>query len=143
MRKQRRGEWRVTGWLAVAALILMAAWAMCGCTRTVYEPVETVRTEYKDKVREIHTTDSVTDTRFVFIKGDTVLDYRDRVKWREKLVHDSIYIHKTDSVPVPYPVEKRLTRWQQTKMDYGGMAIGVVIAMICVAVIWLIKKFRK
>lgn len=126
--------------LIIAVLLMLAT---CSCTRTVYEPMVEVRTEYKDKVVEVHTTDSVTDTRFVFIKGDTVLDYRDRVKWREKLVHDSIYIHKTDSIPVPYPVERELTRWEQTKMDFGGMAIGGLLAVACVAVVWLIKKFRK
>lgn len=50
---------------------------------------------------------------------------------------------KSDSIPVPYPVEKQLSRWEQTKMDFGGIAIGVFIAVICVAVIWLIRKFRK
>lgn len=136
----------VTALLGSTALLITAAVLIavcCGCTRTVYEPVESVSTEYKDKVREIHATDSVTDTRFVFIKGDTVIDYRDRVKWREKLVHDSIYIHKTDSIPVPYPVERKLSRWEQTKIDYGGEAIVAVAGLLCVAVIWLIRKFRK
>ena len=50
---------------------------------------------------------------------------------------------KSDSIPVPYPVEKQLTKWQQTKMDFGGIAIGAVIAVVCVAVVWLIRKFRK
>lgn len=50
---------------------------------------------------------------------------------------------KSDSIPVPYPVEKQLTKWEQTKMDFGGIAIGAIIAVACVAVVWLIKKFRK
>ncbi len=50
---------------------------------------------------------------------------------------------KSDSIPVPYPVERELTRWQQTKMDFGGIAIGAIIAVVCVAVVWLIKKFRR
>ena len=126
--------------LIIAGLFMLA---LCSCTRTVYEPVEVVRTEYKDKVVERVTIDSVTDTRFVFIKGDTVIDYRDRVKWKEKLIHDSIYIERTDSIPVPYPVERKLSRWEQTKMDFGGMAIGAVAVVICAAVVWLVKKFRK
>ncbi len=50
---------------------------------------------------------------------------------------------KSDSIPVPYPVEKHLTKWQQTKQDFGGVAIGVIIAVACTAVVWLIRKFRK
>ena len=50
---------------------------------------------------------------------------------------------KSDSIPVPYPVERRLNAWEQTKQDYGGYAIVILAVVVCVAVIWLIKKFRK
>lgn len=116
---------------------------LTGCASTRYVPVETVRTEYKDKVREIHTTDSVVDTRLVLVKGDTVVDWRDRVRWRDHFVHDSIYIERTDTIREPYPVERKLSWWEQTKMDFGGMAIGALVVMLCAAVLWLIKKFRK
>lgn len=125
--------------LAAAGFVWLAV-MLSGCTSTRYVPVETVRTEYKDKIREVHTTDSVIDTRFVFVKGDTVIDYRDRVKWRDRYVHDTCTVVKTDSIAVPYPVERELTWWQQTKMDFGGMALGAVVAALCVAVVWLLKK---
>ena len=125
--------------LAAAGFVWLAV-MLSGCTSTRYVPVETVRTEYKDKIREVHTTDSVIDTRFVYVKGDTVIDYRDRVKWRDRYVHDTCTVVKTDSIAVPYPVERELTWWQQTKMDFGGMALGAVVAALCVAVVWLLKK---
>lgn len=50
---------------------------------------------------------------------------------------------KADSIPVPYPVERKLTKWEQTKLDDGGYAIVALAAIVCVAVVWLIKKFRK
>lgn len=50
---------------------------------------------------------------------------------------------KSDSIPVPYPVERKLTKWEQSKQDVGGIAIGAIIAAICIAVVWLIRKFRK
>lgn len=50
---------------------------------------------------------------------------------------------KSDSIPVPYPVEKKLTQWQQTKMDFGGFALGGVAVALCIAVVWLIRKFRR
>ena len=50
---------------------------------------------------------------------------------------------KAGTTRVPYPVERPLSRWEQTKMDLGGFALGGVAAALCVAVIWLIRKFRK
>lgn len=50
---------------------------------------------------------------------------------------------KSDSIPVPCPVEKKLTQWQQTKMDFGGFALGGVAVALCIAVVWLIRKFRR
>lgn len=149
MRRKDYDPMRRWGCAGVIALYALAAagfvWLavmLSGCTSTRYVPVETVRTEYKDKVREVHTTDSVVDTRFVYVKGDTVIDYRDRVKWRDRYVHDTCTVIKTDSIAVPYPVERELTWWQQTKMDFGGMALGAVAVALCVAVVWLARRRR-
>lgn len=130
-------------WILLVAAFIGAAVMLSGCSQTKYVPVETVRTEYKDKIREVHTTDSVVDTRFLFVKGDTVIDYRDRIKWRDRFVHDTVNVVLTDSVPVPYPVEKKLSPWQQTKQDYGGWALITVAVMLLAAVVWLAKKFRR
>lgn len=123
--------------------LLVTALCLCACTRTVYEPVETVRTEYKDRVHEVQTADSVTDTRFVWVSGDTVVSWRDRVKWRERVVRDTVSVIRTDTVREPYPVERELTRWERTKMDLGGVALGGVAVAVCAAVVWLARKFRK
>ena len=50
---------------------------------------------------------------------------------------------KTDSVQVPYPVERELSRWERVKMDVGGVAIGVAGAALCIAVWWLIRRFKR
>lgn len=121
---------------------LLAA-LLCGCTRTVYEPVETVRTEKDVVTRWLTDTMIQNDTRFIFVKGDTVIDWRDRWRERTKEVHDTVYIERTDSVPVPYPVERELSRWERVKVDYGGFALGLVGSVLAVAVIWLAKKFRR
>lgn len=129
-------------------IIALVTWGLfflllTGCTTTKYVPVESVKTEYKDKIKEVHTTDSVVDTRFVYVKGDTLIDYRDRVKWRDRYIHDSLYIERHDSIRVPYPVEKPLTKWQQAKMDFGGTAMGGVAIALCFAVVWLVKRFKR
>lgn len=118
-----------------------------GCTRKVYIPIESVvsRTDtvYSAKVR----VDSVImrDSVAVFQKGDTVLITKYRDRYRVKELTDTVYQSAIDSVKisVPYPVERELSRWERTKMDFGGMAIGALVIALCVAVAWLIKKFRK
>lgn len=118
-----------------------------GCTRKVYIPIESVvsRTDtvYSAKVR----VDSVImrDSVAVFQKGDTVLITKYRDRYHVKELTDTVYQSAIDSVKVsvPYPVERELSRWERTKMDFGGMAIGALVIALCVAVAWLIKKFRK
>ncbi len=67
------------------------------------------------------------------------LTQRDSIIAALRLQLESI---KADSVPVPYPVERELTRWERAKMDFGGMALGAVAVAICVVVVWLARKFR-
>ncbi len=50
---------------------------------------------------------------------------------------------KSDSIPMPYPVEKQLTKWEQTKMDFGGFAIGGLAALIAVVIIWIVRAVRR
>ncbi len=124
-------------------IVIGIALMLSACTTTKYVPVETVRTEYKDKMHEVITTDTVTDTRFVYVKGDTVVDWRDRVRWRDRVVHDSVYITLTDSVPVPYPVERELSAWERAKQDYGGWAMAVCVAAVVALAAWMARRFRR
>lgn len=60
---------------------------------------------------------------------------------RLRVINDSLSALKSDSIPVPYPVEKKLTRWQQTKIDWGGEAI-VILGIISFTICWLTLKRR-
>lgn len=137
-----KAAWGMLLALSVTALILMCLVAT-GCSRKVYVPLETMRTEKDVVTRWLTDTVIQNDTRFIFVKGDTVIDWRDRWRERIKEVHDTLYIERTDTVRVPVPVERKLKKWEQTKMDFGGAAIGATVVVLCIAVIWLIKKFRK
>lgn len=130
----------VIGWVLIAVLAVMCI----GCKSVQYVPVETVRTDtcYVNKIR----TDSVyvRDSVVVERGGDTIKVTAWR--WRERYVvqRDTIYRSKTDSISVPYPVERKLTLWKKMKQDIGGIAIGAFIVVVSAVVIWLnIKKMRK
>lgn len=168
--------------LLIAILMMLAVAIMAsGCTRTVYEPVETVRTEYVEadttglyeRLRDFFesmysretSSDSVIDRqketvvlkengdtarhdteRIVYVSSRREKELEHEVRQRDSII-DSLRLQlasvKSDSIPVPYPVERKLSRWEQTKMDLGGIALGGVAVALCAAVIWLIRKFRK
>ena len=116
---------------------------LSGCRNVKYVPVETVRvdTTYINKVQKdsIYQRDSI----YVMEKGDTITVYRDRYLYRDKMVRDTVYINRTDSVQVPYPVERPLSRWQQVKLDVGGLAIGGIAVGVLVVVGWLVYRMRR
>jgi hypothetical protein len=74
-------------------------------------------------------------------KGDTIRIEKWHIKYVEKLVRDTAYIAKIDSVPVPYPVVKEvpaeLTWWQQTRLHLANI---VLWAVLTVGAWWLIRK---
>lgn len=158
--------WLTPVFLAVG--ILLMAVLMGSCTRRVYIPVENTTVRTDTVTHYINGTDSVTviervyesDTRYDSIAP--IVDSLGRVlgyeRWhfrertqkdsreieRLKSLVDSLKAMKRDSVdrPVPYPVERKLTRWEQTKQDFGGMFLGSLIAVLAVAV-WIIKRKRR
>lgn len=134
-----RGFANVITYLSLLVAVIALAMILFGCRSTELVPVETVRTEWRDRVREVHDTTTVSDTRFVYVKGDTVVDIRWYDRVREVYLYDTVLSVRTDSVPVPYPVEKRLTRWEQLKMDYSTYVI-LALTFGMVIVFWLVKK---
>lgn len=108
-------------------LLLVLAIVVGGCrTKTVYLPVETVKTEYRDKFFK----DSVYmyDSVFVKLKGDTVWLEKYKYQYRDKLVKDSVFIN--DTIRIAYPVVEtkevnRLHTWQILLMCMGAVLIGL------------------
>lgn len=122
-------------------LLCIAAWLMFSCRSIQYVPVETVKIEYKDrlKIDSIIKYDSIFYNRYM--KGDTVFLTKEKYKYLDKIkiVRDSVF--RTDSISVPYPVEKQLSNWQKVKMDVGGWAIGVASCLLVILAIYVIRRF--
>ena len=135
-------------WLALMLLVMAALMLSGGCTRKVYIPTEHIVYSTDTVYEAVLRVDSVIqrDSVAVIQKGDTVLITRYRDRYRVKERTDTVYKAKTDSVRVrePYPVERELTKWEQTKMDFGGMFLGGLIAVVVSAVIvWIVKRKRR
>ena len=120
-------------------LLVLSLLLLTGCRSVKYVPVETVRidTIYQSKIEKdsIHIHDSI------YVKewqnGDTI--YKDRDRWHteyiDKLVHDTIYQSKTDSIQVPYPVEKELTWWEEVKIKFSEVIFLVISVLFGVILI--------
>lgn len=116
---------------------------LTGCRSVRYVSVPEYHTEYKVRTDSFIKRDSVWvhDSVSVWMKGDTVF------KEKLKKVYNDHYIYtnktdtmmKTDSVRVPFPVEKKLGRWEQIKVDYF-VPICCVLAIILLSLLWLIKR---
>lgn len=120
-------------------LFILLALLLAGCTKTMYVPVESVRTEYQDRYHRdsIYLLDSV----FVREKGDTVLIHKYSIEYRDRIRVDSFC--KTDSIQVPYPVEMQLGKWEQAKMDVGGVAIGALLLVFVIGVWKIVGRDRR
>ena len=113
------------------------------CRSVKYVPVETAKTDsvYVNKVQR----DSIRlqDSIFVFVKGDTVRIEKYKYLYRDRVVVDTVRLVERDSVQVPVPVEKPLTRWQKWKLDLGGFAMAAILALLAFGIFRLVRKLRK
>jgi len=106
-----------------------------------YIPVESVKTEYRDKIVK----DSVYlyDSIYIKEKGDTLIMERYRYMYKDRFIRDSVFIN--DTIRVPYPVEvvkqvkKPLTGWQNFQVWSGRFAIGAVLLML---ISFILKRKR-
>lgn len=118
---------------------------LTGCKSVEYVPVPEYHHDsiYFTKVQfdSIWQHDSIYVREYT--KGDTV--YLEHTKWhtkyKEVAVHDTSYVERIDSVSVPVPVERKLSRWEQIRLDYGGYALLIVIFAFIYIIYRLTRKF--
>ena len=128
-------------------VIVLSMLCLIGCKTVKFVPVPEYHTLYKTRVDTVQRWDSVyfRDSVYIATKGDTV--FLTKTQWRERF--RNVYHTKTDtvmqldSIRVPYPVEKPLTKWQRWKMDAGGWAMGVAAVLVILVIIKVTKIAHK
>lgn len=136
--------------LIVLCLLFLALMLLTSCrtTRTAEREYITQHdTAYIDRMQRdsIYLRDSIYHE--VVAKGDTIYStkYIERTKFRDRFIHDSVYIHKTDTVLVDVvkEVERKPTFAQRTKNWLGSVFIFFMIlfAIYIIARI-LLKKIK-
>lgn len=137
---------RIKGFLwGIMTCILISM--LTGCKSVQFVPVETVKTDsvYIDRFQRdsIYQRDSVFVNRWT--AGDTV--YQDKVVWkyvyRDKVKYDTVAILRSDTINVPYPVECKLSKWEQLKLNVGGWAISIIIIIVLIVMGCMVYKLKK
>ena len=106
----------------------------CGAARKQIETIYLRDTTYISKVQ----VDSVfrRDSVFVKEKNDTIYIYKEKVRDRYRLLRDTVYRHKVDSVYIDrvreVKVEKELTAWQKFRLR----GFWTLLAAIACWIVW-------
>lgn len=99
-------------------------------TKTVYIPIDSVKTEYKDRLQ----LDSVRlyDSIYVRESNDTIRIERYKYLYRDKVIRDSVFV--TDLVQVPYPIIEykevnKLSTFQLFQMWCGRIGLALLLLL--------------
>ena len=82
----------------------------------------------------------------VLSKADTIYQtkYVHKVVYRDALRADTMIVERVDTIRLPYPVERQLSKWEKIKLDFGGMSLGgIVIFVLSAVAIWLLRRKRN
>ena len=132
----------ISAWSMVIGFIVLCWYLLAGCSPKV---VTVERVKHDSIYITKHQRDSIWQHDSIYVKeyskGDTV--FVEVTKWvdryKELLKVDTAYIERIDSIPVPYPIEKKTTLWQKSQYCLTGAGIVVVLAIIA----WISKLLYK
>lgn len=121
----------------------MVSALLVGCSSVRYVPVESVRTDSVYIYRNVTTSVTIKDSLVIDRSADTIKVTQYKYVGERYENTDTVYINRVDTVRIPYAVEKQLGKWEQAKIDIGGMAIGLVCGVILIVFGWIVYKARR
>lgn len=131
---------KATAMIVVAIIVAM----LTGCKTS--DPVVVERISHDTIYRLQLSRDSIMVRDSIYItermQGDTLILTRDRwhTAYRDRLMHDTTYISKCDTIPQVVEVEKRLTAWQRVRQDLGTMLIFFALLFAATYIILRLKE---
>ena len=131
--------------LGMLAAVAVLALLMCSCKTIEYVPIVEHETHHDSIYFTQVQRDSIWQHDSILIKqkGDTVRIEKWHTKYIEKQVHDTTYVAKVDSVPVPYEVKVEVPA-KLSKTQKGLMTLGIMTLMagVIFGAFWLKKILR-
>jgi PBP1b-binding outer membrane lipoprotein LpoB len=148
--------------IGLMILVSLVGLLMTGCKSIQYVPVESQHTEHHWHTDSVHTTDSVImekTTTVMQLDSAAMAKYGIELKnaeraWLVKTAELERQLQKlssikadtvriVDSIQVPVPVEKKLTKWQQTCIDCGKLLMFISLAGVILLIVRLLKWKNK
>lgn len=148
-------------WALLGATTIAMMMMLHGC-KTKYVSVPEYHKEYINRTDSFFHTDTIKEKEWmtirevdsaqlaelgVYLKNikNAYLIERNKDKERNhvtlKANRDTVI--KTDSVRVPYPVERKLGKWEQVKLEVGGWAIGGMMAVVIAGTVYLVRWLKN
>lgn len=121
----------------------MAVLLSAGCSRVQYVPAGSVRLDSVLVFRNVASAVTIRDSVYIDKTRDTVRVTQYKYVGVRLERTDTLYVSRADTVRIPYPVEKRLTKWQSVKADYGGWAMGILFALVLIAAGRTARKLKR
>ena len=112
--------------LMLAALLFITS---CATERIPVERISIVE-KYRDSIR--YDSIFVHDSAYIYDRGETIYQYKQKTEYRYLFINKTDTVHLTDTIPVLMKVEKELTQWEQIKVDFGGIAIALLLILLFV-----------
>lgn len=121
--------------LTLCTLVLV----LFGCKHTEYIPIETVRNDTTYISKFSVDTVMVKDSVIIEKRNDTVFNTRWKTEYKVKMLTDTLYKFKTDSVTVTVPVEVVKEKAYIPKVMWWLVGFGLV--SIIAWIVWFYKRF--
>lgn len=127
----------------IAFFLAAALWLPLLSCSIYHKPMETVVRDSLYITQRMIDRVLIRDSVYERHVHDTIYRYRERETVRYLSLRDTLYIEKRDSVSVPYPVERELTRCEATRMRLGDILLIIVNIGLIYVVIWLIRRRKR
>ena len=124
----------------IAFFLAAALWLPLLSCSTYHKPMETVVRDSLYIAQRMIDRVLIRDSVFERQVHDTIYRYRERETVRYLSLRDTLYIERRDSVSVPYPVERELTKWESARMRMGDILLVSVNIVLIYVVIWMIRR---
>lgn len=146
----------------LGSMVIFISTLFLSCSSTKYIPIEKTKTVYQNRVDTIKQIDSIFNEKTTIIReadSSLVQQLGLKLKTNEKAIlilkkelekqthnklesmHDTVLVK--DSIPIPYPVEKQLTKWQQFKLDFSDIVFSVFLLILIVCMVYIFINRKK
>lgn len=135
-------------WMTLMLMVLCVLVMMCSCKSqervvTVYSHSTDTLIQTKVERDSIYAHDSI----YVRDRGDTVWIERWYTRWRERMLADTVYVAKCDTLTRTETItkyrEKELTWWQKTRLWIGNVVLIALFVAVAFFVWRTVGKFKN